>query len=326
MTETSPDTDHDDGEQIDVDLDVSDAAKAVTRTKASIKPAKAGKDSLSLDDWADRSKKVQRRMNSMQRTFDQQRAEDQALHQRELAELRNQISGLSRTKDTGTGDEAAHEKAMDVLATALEEAQERGDSKEAAKITRQMSQLDAKFWAAQTAKATGSTAAADRTQSTVQTQQPTNQAPKPTKAGIAWAKANTDWWDNKDDDDCVAARALANTLYAKLRAEGEDAEEPAFYERIRRQVAKRFPELDVVSTAGDSEDDGEDMDRRQREPVRRAASIQMPNRGEPNARQSHSQTLTSADQRTMRSVNLDPSNNKHVIEFLRSKNDLEANA
>lgn len=332
MNETSPDTDHDDGEQIDVDLDAADATKAVIRTRNTVKPAKAGKDKeLEFNNWADRSKKVQRRINTMQRTFDQQRAEDQALHQRELADLRSRLDGLTRTDPTGNTDEQAHERAMDALQAKLEEAQERGDSKEVAALTRQMSQLDGKFWAAQTAKQTGATAAADKGngKDTRPAAVTTQQGPKPTKAGIAWAKANTDWWDDKDDEIAVSARAAANGIYAKLLADGEDPQLPEFYERIRKQIAKRFPELDVVSTltheSGERDED-DDPDRRHRDPVRRAASLQMPNRGEPAPRNSRSQTLTGADQRTMKSVGLDPSKNSHVIEFLKSKNDLEANA
>lgn len=344
--ETSPDTDQDGGERIEVDVHESDASKAVTRTRVLPKPkARAGRnaDAVDLESWAERSKKVQKRINSMQRNFDQQRADDQALHQRELAALNDRINGLTRGGDNApSGSEAEHTKAMDTLQAKLEEAQEQGDSKAAAKISRDMATLEGKFWAAQTAKATGATAAADRANTTGNgAARPANgarQIPKPTQAGIDWAKANADWWEDKSDDVAVAARAAANGMYLKMVEEGEDSQKLEFYEKIRKAISKRFPELEMVSTMSnglggegdeDEEVDGEgqrDGDRRQREPVRRQA-MPVVDRGQGTARNKPGgQTLTKADQATMRAVGLDPDKNSHVLSFLKEKNQMDAEA
>lgn len=316
---------------IRVDLDAEDG-KAVTRAR----PKTPGKKNDAPPDWAqeraETSKAVKARIQRLQRGFDQRLADQQAEFQRQIAELRAERKVDVTREDTTTADEAAHEKAMDALQASLEEAQERGDSKGAAKITREMSALDAKFWALKTAKKTGEAARTETVKPNGEQQQTQTQR-KPTKAGVAWAKANADWWNDTVDEDACDARAYANAIHARKLAEGvEDPEDPDYFEAIGRQVKKRFPEVEVVSTKRRAnariDDDHDDADGDDDAPPARRTGTLLPNRGgpSPNARNGNFKTLTKADISTMRQVGLNPDNNAHVLQFLKSVQETEAEA
>jgi hypothetical protein len=314
---------------VTVDLDNPDSSKAVlrqrTRTPNPSRPP-------GPKDWAreraDTSKEVKSRLARMTNRFNQQLADQEAAHQRQIAELRREFSGTKvKTEDTDDAVEK-HQQAMDALQAKLEEAQERGDSKEVAKITREMSSLEGKFWAAQTNKQTG---ARQRTEtppaaSTDPAARPNGGTQRqPTKAGVAWAKANADWWNDTVDDIACDARDYANRVHKRRLEEGDgDPEDPTYFEEIGDMVRKRFPEIEVKSTVraqprgkgpGDDDDDDDDDDSATQQ---RNSRPMMPNRGPPSKRQDL-QTLTRADQATMRSVGMNPDNDKHVVQFLKSK-------
>lgn len=337
--ETSPSAQSDDdGQEIQVDLDQTDATKAVTRTKRGSILAKAGTKEDDKDRWAENSKAVKARLARQARSFDQKMAEQQAEHQRQIAALRSEFQGVNVNRgQTGDQLDAAHETTMAALQKDLEEALETGNAVKAAKIQRDMASAEGKYWAAKTAKQTGgSSENGARTEAAATTTtQPNGKAngPAPTKAGIAWAKANTDWWDDTTDDVSVAARSMANGLYAIAIRDGDDTADPALYERIGTQVAKRFPELGVKvklnGRKGDDDDDDEGAstelgdDRRGRAPV-----VPVDRTGDRGSRQANQhrnvRTLDKTDQRTMRAMGLNPDDNKHVLEFLSQKTEYEA--
>lgn len=317
------------GEQetgIQVDMDAKDGA-AVIRTRPRAAPAKP-------KSWAEasneKSKDVKQRIARIERRFSQQLADQEAAHQRQIAELSDKFTKLNtRSDDTASADEAAHTKAMDKFQADLEEAQERGDSKAVAKITREMTQADNRFWSAQTAKKVASGTSESGTRETgdagkrAAAAAATNGS-KHTKAGVAWAKANGEWWMDTTDDTANDARSYANTLHARMLADGDDPEDPDYFERIGKQVAKRFPEIPIKSavrrgTLLEDDDEAEGDDEGQA-PNRRAAAATLPNRGDP-ARNSRRdlQTLSREDVATMRQVGMDPDKNAHVIQFLKSK-------
>jgi hypothetical protein len=328
----------DSGEQetgIQVDLDSDDPKKSVTRVRpraaATNKPRNWGQER------ADTSKEVKKRLDRIQRTFQQQRAEDQAEFQRQLAERDKRIEALARGgSDAPSADDAQHQTQMDALQEKLIDAQERGDSREAAKITREMSTLDAKFWAAKAAKA----GVVDKTNQSG-TDKPaaaTGGAAagrQPTKAGVAWAKANGDWWNDTVDEIAIDARAYATSIHQRKLRDGEDPEDPQYFEEIGQMVKRRFPELDVKAAVrrraanqidDPDEADGEDetLDMAEHRNPRRAAPPSLPNRGAVPRGSRNIQTLSHNDIRTMKEVGLNPDDNKHVVEFLRSKNEVEA--
>jgi hypothetical protein len=315
---------------IHVDLDADDG-KAVTRAKprtAAVKPRS----------WADEkletNKAVKLRFAALSSRFNQQLAEQQADHQRQIADLEKRFTKAATNGDATTTDEAAHQKAMDALQTELEEAQERGDSKAASTITRKMGAAEAKFWADKTAAQThGASENAARangngTAAVVEARKSGDR--KPTAAGVAWAKANGEWWNDTVDDTAIDARAYANSIHHRMLSDGEyDPETPEYFEVIRKQVAKRFPEIETKSTVkgrrknADLDGDFDEADDPDALPVRRAAAASLPNRGAPTRGESM-RTLNRADIATMRSVNLNPDNDKHVLQFLRSKQETEA--
>src|SRR5271166_3871963 len=271
---------------IQVNLDAEDG-KAVTRQRTRTTTRPPG-----VKDWAaeraETSKEVKRRMARLTNRFNQQLADQQAEHQRQLADLNAKFDRINVKQDTTDTDEAKHQLAMDKLQASLEEAQERGDSKEVARLTREMSSLDARFWAAKTAKATGTPAKVE-TPAANGGVQPPSQARKPTAAGLAWAKANAEWWNDTADDTAIDAREYANRIHKRRLDEGDgDPESPEYFEEIGALVRKRFPEIEVKSTVkkrrtdgigpGDDEDDDDEDDTVQHRNPRRAAPS-LPNRG-----------------------------------------------
>lgn len=298
---------------IQVDLDSEDPAKAVVRERAKAvgpKPRTWG------EERADTSKAVKKRLASIQRSFDQRLAEQQAEFQRQLAERDKRIDTFARGGDQSTDLDKSHEAAMEKFQADLEEAQERGDSKAVAKITAEMTRAEGKYWAQKAAGQGVTDKTNDRTAPTAQT----TQTAKPTKAGVAWAKANGEWWNDTVDDTATDARAFANRLHARKLADGDDPEDPAYFEAIGAAVRKRFPELEVKSVARRQDEDDDGIHRN----PRREAPPQIRDRGEapPSSRQM--QTLTKADIATMRQVGMNPDDNKHVVQFLRSKNEVDA--
>ena len=144
-----------DGEQetgIQVDLDSDDPGKSVTRVRQSRAPAAKQPP---LDSYQQRmSRDMKKRMARLEGSFNQKLAEQQAEFQRQLAERDKRLEALKRGDSDAPGaDDAAHEKAMEELQAKLIEAQESGNSAEVARLTRQMTTLDGKFWASKAAKA-----------------------------------------------------------------------------------------------------------------------------------------------------------------------------
>ena len=312
---------------IQVNMDATDDGKAVTRARprSAAPPRK---------DWAqeraDTSKEVKKRIARIENRFNQQMAEREAEHQRQLAEINAKFDRLGKGSEATGTDDAAHEKAMEAMQTELEEAQERGDSKAVAAITRKMSAADAKYWATKTSKQTqGASDNGARGDGTRQQPAADPTQRKPTKAGVEWAKANGEWWNDTVDETACDAREYANAIHKRMLADGEhDPETPEYFEIIRQQVARRFPEIETKSTVKsrrrEAEIDDEDEEG-ERQPVRRAAGMQLPNRGAA-PRTSELRTLTRADIKTMRDVGMNPDNDKHVVQFLRSKQETEADA
>ena len=327
MSESSLAADEGQDTGISVDVDSDDPKKAVSRERPKTKPQTRGAE------WnkerADTSKEVKRRFAAMQRQFDQRLAEQQAEFQRQLAERDQRLNSLGRTSDAPSADDAAHQASMDALQEKLVDAQERGDSREVAKITAEMTTLNGKFWAAKAAKAGVVDKLNDKTGGT--TEQPRTTTQGSTRAGMAWGKANAEWWNDTSDPIAVAARNFANGLHKQMLENGDtDPETPEHYEHIRKEIAKRFPEIETVSTLPKrrqvdyDEADGEDDDYGQHRNPRRDAPSMLPNRGEPrqgaprNGRQ-----LTRDDLRVMRETGMDPNNNDHVMQYVRAGLEIE---
>jgi hypothetical protein len=328
--------------RISVDMNAADPNKAVTRSSGDI--ASGVRDDADTDRPRTKvEKELFKRMGRMERNltkqFDQRQAERDAEHQRQISELQ---AKLDRVQVEGRDDDAAdkaHEAAITALKEKLEAAYEKGDSKASAEITLQISQLDAKFWAAKAAKAgvtTREAAGADKGKGAQPTQQPTqNRAGKgPTAAGSRFITANEEWWD---DPAFEVEQSAANTIYLRLvEKEGFDPKSDETFKEIAKQVKARFPKLDIRAGRdegpgdddGDGDDDGEASEGQRNQGQgrqRRAAAANVQDRGPTNNRnQGGTRTLTPEEIQTMQACRLDPNNDRDVVQFLREAAAMEA--
>lgn len=331
--------------EISVDTNAADPTKAVTRRNTDIAAAARG------DDEGDKPKsKAEREMikrmtrlgKNLERQFDQRLAAREADWQRERSDLTKKLDRLS-VEGTGADDAAdvAHSAALKALQEKLEAAYEKGDSKASAALTLEISQLDAKYWAAKAAKA-GVATREESVDRGSQQQQPQSRAGKgPTVAGSRFIKANEEWWE---DPDYLAEQASANAIFIQLtQKEGFDPKDQETFVEVAKQLKAKFPKLEVKAgrKGGDDDDDdelddpdaerdrGDDRDRDRggdegSRTQRRAAAGGFQDRGAANARnRGGQQTLTKQDIQTMKDCRLDPDNDKDVVQFMRERTALE---
>lgn len=318
----------DENVRIEIDPYEADPSKAVARVRAD-------DDALSLSgDDGDGGKEqqfdqrigkvIQKRLNrlsrNMNRSFQQQRAEDEARHQREIAALRGRDQGLQ--VDRSAGSDSAHEAEMTALQTQLELASEKGDSKEVARITRVMSQKDAQYWATKQAKVSLAEAprAAREAAPVRQQDQPADKDPRLTDEAKKWLKANADWWE---DDDYRPERSMALTIDEDLDNEGLDRDSPEYFQELSKRLKAKCPALEVAGlpaakkngkarkeTKVQEEDDSNDFN------PRGAPVVSHQDRGDaPSGRRSQRVSLTREQIGTMRSMGMDPDNNEDVLTY-----------
>lgn len=279
----------------------------------------------------DRDKAVQKRMGrfarNLNKQFDQRLADREAEWQRERTELTSRLDRLEGGKggpvDT---DEARHKAEMDALEVRQAAAFESGDSAKAAAIGREMAAKEGAFWNAKTAAQVQGRRPEQQTQDPAQKQDLTGTRYAPTEAGRAFV-AKQPWWN---DPDFEAEKAVANALYRKLIDEGEDSGTNEFYALLSSELTKKMPHMadelegveakDEARAKLDEEDFGEDEPAPAPVARRRAPVQHNPDRGDTRvARRRSGIALDESDMRTMRSVGLDPSNDKHLAQFAKSK-------
>jgi hypothetical protein len=327
--------------EISVDMNAADPSKAVTR-RGSADIARGVREASDTDRpvHTKAEKDMFRRMTALERRlhreFDQDRANREAEHQRELSALKERLDKLSVDRGGDDAADAAHETAINALKDKLAAAYEKGDSAASADITLQISKLDAQFWAKKAAAA----GVVQRETARPEGERPQQQqgAPKttgPTVAGSRFIRANEDWWE---DPVFEAEKAVANTIYQRLVSqEGFDPKSGETFKEVAKQLKVKFPKLAVKSGGTDpDEDDDEDDDRArgegedrptERQPRRQAAAARIDDRGPANARdrgRSTSRTLSAEEIATMKACRLDPDNDAHVVQFLREAVTLEA--
>lgn len=349
---------------ISVDLSEGDPSKAISRRAARSDIAAHVRDDDDRGNRAapKRSKTEQelfKRMTRMQRSltqnFDQKLANQQAEHQRELADLRKQYeTGVDVERGGAAELKSAHEKAMAELERQLTEANEKGDSAGIARITTAMIKADGEYHA----KASGTQARRDVTgvdpnkggQQRQQQQQPV--AKGPTAAGSRFILANEDWWE---DPEFAMEKAAASTIFLDLvKNEGFSDNDDETFKEVAKRLKAKFTNLPVVGVRkrgsrnqerdeggdtegddgpgdGDDDEDGDDEGRdrdRDRERDRggngnegrgRAPAMRVTDRGAGNGRvsQGNRRTLTSEEIATMRKVGLNPESDKDVMSFMK---------
>lgn len=329
--------------EISVDLSAADPAKAVTRRDGkdiarSVREA-AEQDAPPTRSKAEREmfKRMRKLEQNLERQFDQRLANKEAEWQRERSDLTQRLDKLSL--DQGGSDDkadAAHESAIAALRAKLEASYEKGDSKESAELTLQISKLDAQFWAKK-AHAAGVTtretaATTERAAGGQQQQKPAPANKGPTRAGARFISANDDWWD---DPDFAVEQSATNTIYLGLLEEGFDAKSEETYKEVARRLKAKFPKLPVQAGRRDpdEEDDADDEDAHdgdrpgETRPRRGAPAARLEDRGGGSSRpreRSTSRTLTPEEIATMKACRLDPDNDRDVVQFLREAVALEA--
>lgn len=320
--------------EISVDLNAADPAKAVSRRSSndiarSVREAADKEPPTRTPGERAIFKRMTKLEQNLERQFSQRDAEREARHQRELSDLKERFEKLSLDRGgSETQADAAHEAAIAALKAKLEAAYEKGDSRESADITLQISKLDAQFWAKKAAAAGVATReTADPNKGTTQQRQEQQQQPAnkgPTRAGARFISANEEWWD---DPEFAVEQAATNTIYINLVSkEGFDAKSAETYKEVARQLKAKFPKLPVVMGRGpgEEEDDGDsddDADSRQdtrRETRRQAPAARLDDRGGQGQRdRSTRRTLTAEEIATMKAIRMDPDKDADVVAFLR---------
>lgn len=331
--------------EISVDMNAADPSKAVTRRAAS-DIGKGVRDDADADTGRPRTKserelfkRMARLETNLTRQFSQREATREAEHQRQISELQSRLDKVQTDRGGDDAADAAHETAMKALQEKLAASYEKGDSSASAEITRQMSELDAKFWAkkAQAAGvATRDTAAAadkDKDKAAGAAAGGNRAGKGPTAAGSRFIAANEEWWD---DPDYSVEQAGCNTIYLKLvEQEGFDPKSDETFREVAKQMKAKFPKLEVQPgrKAASDEDEDEDVDpnandARQGEGRQRrtnAAAQRIDDRGDAgNRNRGSNRTLTAQEMETMKSCRLDPNNDRDVVQFLREATALEA--
>lgn len=344
--------------EISVDLSEGDPSKAVSRHAPRSDIASQVRDDDdrggSRGSTPQRSKTedaIFKRMTRMQRSmtkqFNQQLADSEAKHQREIAALRQSGgSGVSIDRDAQALKDA-HEKLMDDLTKALTEAQEKGDSAEAAKITAKMIRADGEYHAKLAGTAVRRDAGGvDPNAGGAGTGEAKPKPAGPTPAGSRFILANEDWWE---DSEFEIEKAAASTIFIKLLDEGFTSNSEETFKEVAKRLKAKFPELEVKVhggkrvgrtedgagdgngngddggddlEGGDGRGDGDDGDgdsqQRERQRERRAPSGRFADRGAGSGRNDgNRRTLTSEEVKTMRLVGLNPDIDKDVISFLK---------
>lgn len=307
--------------EIEVDTDQADSAKAVNRSAAKADdddrrlPASENAetdDERRHSDWLSKSRAVNRRMASFQRNltkqFDQRMADRDAEHQRELRDVKDRLNGLKVDRD-GDATDTAHEAEMAKLQAELEAAIEAGNAKEQAKLQATISRKEAAHMMAKTSRLATS-------RNDDKKDEPDKRAAPGVSRKAQEFIARTPWWDEPDHWE---EKAYANALHAKMIQEGSDAESDSHYAKLAKKLKKRFPDLEVDDV--DVDEDEEDEDEEEEPPKRKAPVRAFKDRGNEervNVRGGRIQ-LSNADLETMKMAKLDPTNNQHVLEFAKAK-------
>lgn len=310
-----------------VDLDAEDPKKRVSRAGGSADVEAPDEVEQRNSKWLDRSRSVQKRVarteRNLKRQFDQRFAEQQAEHQREMREMREQMDKLSaqRQTDATAASQAQHDAEMKALEEAQAAAYEAGDSTKAASIGRQMARKEAEWFNKLTQQQLQATRTEKREDTTQQ-----RQSGKRNQKAAEFVEANADWWDDEENEDAMAARGYANELFRRASDAGRDLESDKLFAEIGKKLRKRFPDLELKGLDSDEDDDAdgdEDDDEQEEQPRKRAPvrSFRSQNGGGGRRGSTH---LTEEDFEAMRAVNMDPDNDQHCVQWVETKRELES--
>ena len=298
-----------------------------------------GEETPSERRFLDRSKSVNKRIARLERKFNQQTADQEARYQRQLADLRRENQSLKVSKGVSDTDQAEHDRKIAALQKELEDAYEKGTTKEQAAITTRIAQLQGEFEAKKRAALLGAQerepARDNRGNGRDDGGEPDNRGNGPTPQAKRWMRANDDWWT---DPDFAIEKAAAVVIDNELIDEGSDPNDPEHYEELVERLLKKFPDMEEeIVMPGDrrsdrkrardddeDEDEGEDV-RSSRRDTRRNGRPPVPafndrgaDRGNRPRNNGRTVTLTREQRDNMVTFGLDPNNDDHVREYAKS--------
>ena len=193
-------------------------------------------------------KRISRARAEGERVERQRHADESAENQRQLSDLRRQLHGITVGQKLSQ-EEARHEAEMSELEKSLEKAHTDGNHAEISKLQRQIGEKTS-AWEAKKRELLATPVEA------TQQRKPQNQGPS--AEGRAWIVANSSWYDRPGFE---AETAAAIAIDQRLLASGSNPETPEHYKKIRKELRKKFREIEVSSPGDDDDDDVRD-DRR----------------------------------------------------------------
>lgn len=326
QTNTSQTREHD----IVVDLDANDPDKAVSRIPVRQQQSERKTQELTPEEERRLDRKAfAKRFGKIERNFEQRIADQEARHQREIAELKGRGGRLDAKRESAS-DDAAHEAEIERLTALLEAAQESGESKKVAQLTTEISRKDAQYWAKKEAAIRGEPAPAERREPDRSVTPKVRSMPEKGQTATAnkWLRLNEDWLQ---DDDYKVQQQAALVYDGELTDEGYDPGTEEYFEELNARLLKMFPKLEVVGVSAKkkatktTESDDDEVDEERPAPRRVPPVSSFEDRGEParGQRNSRRTTLTAEQRQTMLAVNMDPDNNRHVLTFLREAGQVE---
>lgn len=308
---------------VDVNLDEKDASKAIERRKeAHLPPSEEERDDPETR-FLNRSSAVKKRINRIQRQFDQRMAERDAEHQREISALREDFNKLGARKvETVAPDEAAHDRAIAALQSDLAAAHEAGESKKVAELTAKINRLEGEYWHKKTVAQMGAQEKPAAVTPPAARQEQSRVPTGPTATAKKWMRAN-EWWD---DPDFAGERAYANAIFAQLVEDDEmDADDPDTFKELGKRMAKKFKDLEVIDPEAkrgkrkpkdeDDEDEEEELEVR----GNKRAPVMQVDRGTAQVRRGRGVTLNASDTAAMKQFGLDPNDDAHVLRWAAEK-------
>lgn len=267
---------------------------------------------------------VNRRVARVRREADQKLAQARGEVSEVVGDLQKRIGDIEHQGEVDELDEQ-HEDQLSTLNTKIEEAIEAGDTKEATRLTTELSRITAENVSKRERLKTKR--AQDEHDEPTDLNDQRNVQPVVTARAKDWL-AEQEWWD---DPELSKVKRYVNRLDMVLQERGYKPDEDAFYLELERAIEKKHPGV-IIHTMDENEvgneaDDFADIpDRNESRRTRqRRASTRSPasgitdstgSAGKPANRGGKGKTLNRSQIANMRMFGMDPANKDHVEAYL----------
>ena len=304
---------HEDDTDTDANLELDD------KDDLEVDDTDADLDEDGKYDPAKMSKAMRKRLVDVNRNANRRIAKAEARAGETISKLETRITELERSGKTDDLEEEYAGK-IEGIEAAIEEAMEKGDSKEVTKLTRELSEVT-------TAKALKKhdleqEIAADDADTDTDTHTIIPRAQE-------WLDQQDVWWD---DEEYADVREFVRGVDLKLQKKGYRPDDDDYYEMLEQVVEKKHPGVLVLTPddeLGEVDLDDDDFDipakkkasrRKKRGGRRRSPVAEGDNAGvaraKKKARRDRGKTLTRARVANMKVFGMDPENPEHVEAYL----------